>query len=112
MPLWNNFLQSKYSYNSIRLLIAQPARRLNMSNEPQTYENNTRVFMVKIWVEERTDGKIKTKWRGQIAHIPSNERRYFSDLFDIILFVLPYLRKMGIRIGFFWQFIDWYKSKR
>lgn len=83
-----------------------------MSNELETYETNTRIFIVKIWVEERADGKIKTKWRGHIAHIPSNERRYFSNLFVIILFILPYLKKLGIRINFFWQIIDWYKSKR
>jgi hypothetical protein len=83
-----------------------------MSNELETYETNTRVFIVKIWVEERADGKTKTQWRGHIAHIPSNERRYFSDLLDIILFVLPYLRKIGIRISLFWQIINWYRSKR
>lgn len=83
-----------------------------MSSDLESYETNTRVFMIKIWVEERADGKINTKWRGHIAHIPSNERRYFSDLFEIILFVLPYLRKMGIRTSFFWQIIAWHKSKR
>lgn len=82
-----------------------------MSNELESYETNTCVFVVKIWVEDSADGKIKTNWRGHIAHIPSNERRYFSDLFDIILFVLPYLRKMGIRISLFWQVINWYRSK-
>jgi hypothetical protein len=112
MPQWNNSLQSKYSYNSIQLLMAQRYRSPNMSNELETYEANTRVFLVKIWVEERTDGKMKTKWRGHIVHIPSNERRYFSDLFDIILFVLPYLGKMGIRISLFWQIINWSRSKR
>lgn len=91
--------------------MTRPHRNPNMSNQLETYETNTRVFIVKIWVEERADGKIKTKWRGHIVQIPSNERNYFSDLFEIILFILPYLKKMGIRISLFWRIIHWFKSK-
>jgi len=83
-----------------------------MSNEFETYETNTLVFMVKIWVEEKADGKTKAKWRGYITHIPDHEKYYFSDLFEIVLFILPYLKKMGVRVSWFWRIMSWYKSKR
>jgi len=78
-----------------------------MSNELETYESNTLVFMVKIWVEERADGKTKAKWRGYITHIPSGARQYVEDLNEIIQFILPYLEQMGVRPGFSWQTVDW-----
>lgn len=78
-----------------------------MSNELETYETNTLVFMVKIWVEERADGKTKAKWRGYITHIPSSARQYVEDLNEIIQFILPYLEQMGIRPDFGWQIVNW-----
>lgn len=82
-----------------------------MSDELEVYENNTLVFRVKIWVEESTVGTTKAKWRGYITHIPDNKTRYFSDALGIIQFVLPYLKKLGVQIGWFWRFMSWYKSK-
>ena len=70
------------------------------------------MFLLSKFGWRKVNGKRKTKWRGHIAHVPSNEKRYFSNLFDIILFILPYLEKIGIRVSIFWQIVNWYKSKR
>jgi len=84
-----------------------------MPDELEAYESNTLAFRVKIWVEERADGKTKAKWRGYIVHVPTEEKEhYFSDFFEIDLYILSYLIKIGIRSSWFWQIVSWYKSKR
>jgi len=52
-------------------------------------EENTHVFIVRIWCERREiEGRMPT-WRGMIEHVPSGERRYFKDLDEIHGFIAP-----------------------
>lgn len=82
-----------------------------MSFESDSYESNTHVLMVKIWLEEsQTEGKAK--WRGHVTDLTSGERRYVEDLFDIIHIIIPYLVRMGVKISRFWQLESWLKRKR
>ena len=85
-----------------------------MSYEPESYESNTRVFTVKIWLEESL-GEGKAIWRGHIRDATSEKQfkpQYIENLFDIVLFIIPYLAKMGVKKSWFWQFVCWSRRKR
>lgn len=56
-------------------------------------------FIVKIWIEEIIAENGETIWRGHITHVPSNERRYFTNLRDISAFINIYLEGMGGKNG-------------
>jgi hypothetical protein len=59
----------------------------------------THSFVVKIWLEETAADDGQAIWRGQITHVGSGVRRYVKDLEEIIAFIVPYLRSMGVRIS-------------
>jgi hypothetical protein len=59
----------------------------------------THSFIVKVW-RERTGGKGEIyTWRGQISHVPDNERRSIRELGEIALFIAPYLLRMRVKLG-------------
>lgn len=72
-----------------------------MTNDLESYDSNTHVFVLKIWLEEDNCGR-KHAWRGYITHIPSGQRYPLRDL-AIFLFVLPYLKKMNLQTNGIWQ---------
>jgi hypothetical protein len=78
-------------------------------NESQLYENNTHVFVVKIWLETN---KQQLKWRGYITNVLSGERHYFEDLFEIAIFINSDLTKMDVKTDRFWRFLMWLKGRR
>ena len=47
-------------------------------------------FIVRIWLEERTD-EGDAHWRGHATHLPSGTRRHFERLKDLTAFIQPYL---------------------
>lgn len=56
--------------------------------------------IVKIWVEDE-DTVTKTgrvTWRGQITHVPSNEKRNVRQLGDITQFITHYLEELGVEV--------------
>jgi hypothetical protein len=53
-------------------------------------------FIIKIWLEETAEEASEATWRGHITHVPSRKRSYLQDLDKIALFIVPYLREMGI----------------
>ncbi len=59
--------------------------------EPQIHS-----FIIKIWLEESIEEAGQMKWRGQITHVPSGERRYLKNLKEIVAFIFPYLQSAGI----------------
>lgn len=61
----------------------------------ELYESHS--FVVKVWLEESKEEAGEAVWRGHITHVPSQERRYFNALDDIIDFIGPYLERMGVR---------------
>jgi hypothetical protein len=61
-------------------------------------EQEPQSFVLKIWVEETAEEAGQVKWRGHITHVPSHSRRYIQDLDDIVLFVAPYLERLGVRV--------------
>jgi hypothetical protein len=62
------------------------------------YESNTHPFIVKIWLEEMAQEAGQATWRGHITHVPSGTRRYIQALDDILIFIAPYLRQMGVQL--------------
>lgn len=71
----------------------------------ESYEFNTTLFVVKIWLEEIHDDH-KGKWRGYITHVTSGERQYIEGLLGILFFIIPYLIKMRAKISWFWRIGD------
>lgn len=65
----------------------------------ESYEADQCSFVVKIWVEERTDSGEDVLWRGHITHVPSNKRQYFQELDMMTAFVTAYLKELGIDAG-------------
>jgi hypothetical protein len=54
-----------------------------------------RVFslILKIWVEDPG----RSRWHGQITHIPSGEQHYVNSVADAAFIVDSYLEELGIR---------------
>ncbi len=60
-------------------------------------ETYTHSFIVKVWIEETVEEAGQATWRGHITHALSGERCYVESLAAIIVFIAPYLEKMGVR---------------
>jgi len=75
-------------------------------------EFNTHSFVIKIWLEVTPLETRRSSWRGHITHIPSGERRYVTNLFCILTFIMRYLKSMGIKFGRFWWVRDWFASRK
>ncbi len=52
-------------------------------------EENTHVFIVRVWREQREIEGAMPTWRGMIEYVPSGERRYLKDLDEIRGFIAP-----------------------
>lgn len=76
------------------------------------YESNTHSFIIKIWLEETAEEASRATWRGNITHVPSGERRYVEDLDEIIVFIMPYLDRMGVKFGVQWWVRQWLKQRK
>jgi hypothetical protein len=53
-------------------------------------------FVIRVWQEE-LDGDGSVGWRGHITHVPSEERIYLKELGEVLDFVVPYLKTMGVK---------------
>jgi len=73
-----------------------------MSTDFESYEFNTTVFVVKIWLEE-FHGDNDRRWRGHITHVTSGKTQYIAGLLDIVSFIIPYLMKMQARVNWLWR---------
>ena len=78
-----------------------------MVNDLEPYENVTRVFWIKIELE---DGQGQgSHYLGDIRDVVSGEKSRIKELLDIIDFIIPYLEQMGARIRWYWRLIIWMK---
>ena len=55
--------------------------------------------MIRIWLEETTEEAGGDLWRGHITHVPSGERVHLKELNAILMFIVPYLRAMGVAVN-------------
>lgn len=81
-----------------------PCRQLASGASMDQYESTTHPFILKIWLEESAKEAGRATWRGHITHVPSGKQRYLKDLDDITGFIIPYLKKMGVKLGF-WRHV-------
>ena len=73
----------------------------------QFIEPDTHSFVVKIWVDDRDEKTGRVIWRGHITHVASRRRQYFDGLSGLIVFLLPYLKALNIRLPLFWRVYQW-----
>ena len=58
-------------------------------------ESQVHSFIVKLWLDSVADEADRAAWHGQITHVPDGERRSFTDLDEIRLFIEPYIGDAG-----------------
>jgi hypothetical protein len=76
------------------------------------FEAHTHPFVVKIWLEETAEEAGRVVWRGHITHVPNGTRRYVQDLDSIVLFIVPYLEGMGVKLSSLWRLKQWLNKAR
>lgn len=86
---------SQLSQRSLPLKIMEPI-------QPQTHS-----FIIKVWREESSDAPHTVCWRGQITHVPSGKRHYFTNLWAIPLFLVPFLQGLHTHVALSWQLLSW-----
>ena len=75
-------------------------------------EVNTHSFIVRIWLEEVASEDKGALWRGYVRHVPTGEQQYLESLEDILLFIGPYLSKMGMKLRFRSRVLLWLNRLR
>jgi hypothetical protein len=70
------------------------------SDQPANFEhdlpeNTTCSFIIKIWIEELANEQHPARWRGHVTQVPSQQRRYIQNPYDIVRFIAPYLIALG-----------------
>jgi hypothetical protein len=55
------------------------------------FEDNTQVFIIRIWFERREIEGAAEPWRGVIEHMPSGGRCYVTETGAILDFMTSYL---------------------
>ena len=97
------------SGRSVRVYATWKSR--TMSDELET---NTRVFTLRVWQEQRADGRKKAKWRGHITNVLTGREQYIEDLDldQILQFILADLEDMNVKIGWPWRLLFWLKQTR
>ena len=69
-------------------------------------------FIIKVWIEERSEADSRAVWRGHIIYVPTGEKRYLKDLDEILDFIAPHLEDMGVKLGVAWRVRHWFKCVR
>jgi len=55
------------------------------------FEDNTQVFIIRIWFERREIEGAAEPWRGVIEHMPGGQRCYVTETSAILDFMASYL---------------------
>lgn len=76
------------------------------------FEDNTHVFIFRIWLERRELPETAPEWRGMIEHLPSGQRRYVKKLPEVTAFVALYLEKEGVALNPYERVQQWLKRKK
>ncbi len=63
----------------------------------ESFEENTHVFIVRIWLEPRDLEGVEPQLRGEIEHVPSGERRGLKDLHEITSIIKRFLEETYAR---------------
>ncbi len=63
-----------------------------------TFEDNTHVFIVRIWSEPREIEDAPVEWRGVVEHLFSGDKHYLKDLAEIITFIAQHTEELQVEI--------------
>lgn len=72
------------------------------------FEKTTHAFVVRIWLEDKANPNKRAVWTGHITHVPSGEKKYFQNLWEVIDFMSPYLEEAGIKKPWYWRLSRWF----
>ena len=61
-------------------------------------KEKSHTFILRIWIEPREIEGAVAEWRGVVEHVDSGQRKYLNNLDQILAFITPYLREMGIKV--------------
>jgi hypothetical protein len=54
-------------------------------------------FLVNLWFESPSvDETQSIEWRGSVEHLMTHQRRYFTDIVDLVTFLTSYTPKNTI----------------
>jgi hypothetical protein len=53
----------------------------------------TEAFLVNLWFESPAE------WRGSVEHLKTRQRRYFSEIVDLVAFLTAYAKKSEHKDG-------------
>jgi hypothetical protein len=54
-------------------------------------------FLVNLWFESRGTGEPQsTEWRGSVEHLMTQQRRYFTDIVDLVTFLTSFTPKNSV----------------
>lgn len=73
-------------------------------------ESNVHSFIVKLWREEADGQADQGNWRGHVTHVPSGERHYIKNPYEITRIITPYLQVEGDWSGWWrrlWHWLHW-----
>ncbi len=72
-------------------------------------DENTHVFIIRMWLEPREIAGAAPEWRGMIEHVTSGERQYVKSLDEATEFIAGFLQRMGVKIGLRARLRRWFK---
>jgi len=64
------------------------------------FEDQTDVFILRIWLESREVEAANPEWRGVIIHVESGHRQYIDAASEILGFIKPYMDALTGRFEF------------
>jgi hypothetical protein len=51
-------------------------------------------FLVNLWFESRGRGEAQApEWRGSVEHLMTHQRRYFTEIIDLVTFLSEFTRQ-------------------
>ena len=54
-------------------------------------------FLVNLWFESSEGGESQpVAWRGSVVHLMTQERRYFTEIVDLVTFLRTYTLKKSL----------------
>ena len=65
---------------------------------PNTYNQKTQTFILRIYREEREIADAESVWRGVIELLPGGEKRYVKNREEILAFILHHMQKIGLQL--------------
>ncbi len=58
--------------------------------------NDSKSFIVRIWIDSAPEDSAEPAWRGVIEHVGSSDRQHFHELGDVTRFIAE---KTGLASG-------------